>query len=125
MLVGAGRAKVGDESIGEALAAAPPDHDGSWPCQAVRDLLEELRNDDVDRGLQVKVFNNRGGTSRSLDEGGRQERELAEKYSASERQFLERWPRSAAIMRQLADTYESHARREDAEAERRRRGLDR
>ena len=72
----------------------------------------------------IKVYNNRGATSRSLDEGGRQEWDLSERYRAREGQFLERWPRTAAIMRRLADTYESHARREDTEAERRRRGLE-
>lgn len=34
------------------------------------------------------------------------------------------WPRTAAIFRRLAETYEAYARREDADAERRNRGLD-
>ena len=124
ILAEVGRAKIGDEKIGEALAAAPSDLDGTWPCQAVRDLLEELQNDDVDCGLQIKIFNNRGVTSRSLDEGGMQDIELSKNHRASQHRFLARWPRTGTIMRQLADTYESYARSEETEAERRRRGLD-
>lgn len=118
------RAEIGDEQIGQALAAAPADADGSWPCEAVRELLEELQNDRIDRGLEIRVFNNRGVTSRSLDEGGQQEWKLAGGYRARADRFVMRWPRTAAIFRRLAETYEADARREDAEAERRSRGLD-
>jgi hypothetical protein len=72
------RIEIGDEQIGQSLASAPADPDGSWPCESVRDLLEELRNDRIDRGLEIRVFNNRGVTSRSLEEGGQQEWKLAE-----------------------------------------------
>lgn len=118
------RVEIGDEQIGQALAAAPADDDGSWPCESVRALLEELQNDRIDRGLEIRIFNNRGVTSRSLEEGGRQEWKLAEDYRARADNFESRWPRTAAVFRRLAKTYEADARREDAEAERRRRGLD-
>lgn len=118
------RVEIGDEQIGQALASAPADPGGSWPCQPVRDLLEELQNDRIDRGLEIRVFNNRGVTSRSLEEGGQQEWKLAEGYRARAEQFVSRWPRTATIYRRLAETYEADARREDAEAERRSRGLD-
>ena len=64
------RLSVGDDEIGQALVAAPADDEG-WPCRAVRDLLEELKNDRVDAGFARRVFNNRGGTMRSLDAGAR------------------------------------------------------
>lgn len=124
LLAERGRVEIGDEQIGQALAAAPADADGSWPCEAVRDLLEELQNDRIDRGLEIRVFNNRGVTSRSLDEGGQKEWKLAEDYRARAEQFVTRWPRTAAIFRRLAETYKADARREDARAERRSRGLD-
>lgn len=120
-----GRAKIGDLHIGQALASAPPDQDGKWPCEPVRATLEELNNDEVERGLEIQIFNNRGVTSRSLDEGGIQERELAAKYRTNAEEFLERWPRTAAIFGRLARSYEADARREDADAELHRRGLDR
>lgn len=118
------RVEIGDEQIGQALASAPADPDGSWPCQPVRDLLEELQNDRIDRGLEIRVFNNRGVTSRSLEEGGQQEWKLAEGYRERAEQCVSRWPRTATIYRRLAETYEADACREDAEAERRSRGLD-
>lgn len=118
------RREVGDGQIGQALAAAPADPDGTWPCEAVRELLEELQNDRIDRGLELRVFNNRGVTSRSLDEGGRQEWTLAGDYRSRADQFVAHSPRTATIFRRLAETYEADARREDAGAERRRRGLD-
>jgi hypothetical protein len=118
------RVEIGDEQIGQALASAPADPDGSWPCEGVRDLLEELQDDRIDRGLEIRVFKNRGVTSRSLDEGGRKEWKLAEGYRARAEQFVTHWPRTDAIFRRLAETYEADARREDDEAERRSRGLD-
>ncbi len=118
------RTEIGDGQIGQALASAPADPDGSWPCESVRTLLEELQNDRIDRGFEIRVFNNRGATSRSLEEGGQQEWKLAEGYRARAEQFVTRWPRTAAIFRRLAETYEADARQEDAKAERRNRGLD-
>lgn len=124
LLAARSRVEVGDEQIGQALAAAPAADDGSWPCEPVRDLLEELQNDRIDRGLEIRLFNNRGVTSRSLDEGGRQEWDLAENYRERAQLLVGRWPRMAAVYRRLAETYEADARTEDAKAERRRRGLD-
>lgn len=117
------RLSVGDDEIGQVLVAAPADDEG-WPCREVRDLLEELKNDRVDAGFARRVFNNRGATMRSLDAGGAQEWELVRKYRAQAAEMRPRWRRLARIFDGLADTYEADARREDAAAERRRRGLD-
>jgi hypothetical protein len=117
------RVAVGDEEIGQALVAAPED-EFAWPCKEVRDLLEELQNDHVDSGFSRRIFNNRGATSRSFDEGGKQEWALVEQYRAAARQVRPTWQRLGRIFDRLAETYEQDARREDATAERRRRGLD-
>jgi hypothetical protein len=118
------RVAIGDRQIGEALAAAPVDPDGAWPVRAVRQLLEDLQSDDIERGIAVRLFNNRGVSSRSLDEGGRQEHQLAANYTRQFEQLKVDWPRAASIHRGLARSYEADARREDAAAERRRRGVD-
>ncbi len=123
LLEEADRLSVGDDEIGQALVASPGDDDG-WPCREVRDLLEELKNDRVDAGFRRRIFNNRGATMRSPDAGGQQEWELARKYRSQAAEMRPRWRRLARIFEDLADTYESDARREDAAAERRRRGLD-
>ena len=116
------RAAIGDEMIGAALVASPADPNGEWPGVAVRDLLERLQCDDVERGLQVAVSNQRGGTSRAVTEGGEQERRLADSYRAESRRFQE-WPRTAAVFTGLARSYEHEAGIHDRDAETRRRGL--
>ncbi len=116
------RVAVGDAMIGTALASSPADSNGDWPCEAVRNLLEGLDNDDIDQGLLLAVSNQRGVTSRSVTEGGEQERELAEYYRVRSQQF-QRWPRTAAIFTKLAHSYDHEAGVHDRDAEFRRRGL--
>ena len=120
----ADRRAVGEIHIGHVLAYAPADTDGTWPCKPVRDLLEELQSEKVEQGFETQIFNNRGVTSRSPEAGGDLEHELAAKYRRGAEQLSDRWPRSAAILRSLASTYEQDARRQDDEAERRRTGID-
>ncbi len=120
-----GRLGIGDEHIGRVFASSPPDPDGSWPPHAVRDLLERVQSSHMEDGLRLQIFNDRGVTTRALLAGGEQERTLAERYHEQSEQFVDRWPRTAAILRELAESYERSARREDDEAERLRRGLDR
>lgn len=123
-LIESGRGRIGDEQIGQALAASPADEDGLWPVRPIRELLEELHSDTIDNGLGIRLLNNRGATFRSLDEGGRMEWELAAKHRKQADELLPRWPRASRIHRGLAESYEADARREDAQAERHRRGLD-
>ena len=116
------RQRIGDTLIGAALAASPSDSDGEWPSAAVRDLIERVNSDDLDRGLTIAVCNRRGGTTRSPTDGGDQERELAARYRAQGHRFSQ-WPRTAAIFDSLASTYEHEAGIHDRRAEARRRGL--
>lgn len=118
------RRGVGEVHIGHVLAFTPADKDGTWPCEQVRDLLEELQLDKVEEGVETQIFNNRGSTSRDPESGGDQERDLVKKYVGWAERFSDRWPRAAAILRSLASTYEQDARRHDDEAERRRKGLE-
>ena len=114
-----GRGAIGDEMIGQILASSPPGSDGSWPHDAVRELIETLRNPRIEQGLHIGVVNRRGVTSRGIYEGGKQERELASNYNAVAERFAVRWPRTARVLRGLADDYSRQARSLDAEAERR------
>lgn len=113
---------VGDLRIGEALAHAPPDEDGTWPPVPVRDLMEELASDDLDRGFEIQVFNNRGVHFRD-PQGGDDERRLTATYRGHAEEARVAAPRVATILDRLAKTYETEARQHDDEAERRRRGL--
>jgi len=117
------RLEVSEIHIGRVLAFAPPDQDGTWPCVEVRNLLEHLQNERVERGLSSGIFSRRGMTTRGPEDGGGQELELAGMYRSQADQFADQWPRTAAVLRGLATQYESDARREESAAERDRRGL--
>lgn len=119
-----GRLEVGLVHFGHVLASAPPDDDGSWPPEVVRDLLEELQSEEVEGGLSTELVNRRGVTSRGLEEGGVQEMELAAKYRADADRWADEWPRIAALLRGIAKSYEADARRNEDSAERFRRGLE-
>jgi hypothetical protein len=119
------RLRVGDLHIGHLLAASPPDRDGAWPCQAVRDVLERVQSPWIERGMETEMFNSMGVTSRGVLDGGEQERSRAAIYLEQAERFHDRWPRMAAVLRDAAERLESAARRHDDEAERRRTGFDR
>ena len=116
------RTEQGDRMIGQALASSPAGADGQWPSMAVRGLIERLSSDDLDRGMRTAIFNQRGAAFSSPSDGGTQERELADQYRKQARLFSE-WPRTAAIFRSLASSYEREAQVMDREAESFRRGL--
>jgi hypothetical protein len=115
-----GRLEVADITIGEMLAHAPLGTDGVWPCEPVRDVLEELHSDAVVRGLHIGLFNARGTHWRG--EGGAQERELANKYRAWADALQYSHPYiSSVLLMGMVRTYEFDARREDTDANIRRR----
>jgi hypothetical protein len=123
LLATADRVDIGLNYLGQALASAPPDTDDLWPPLPVRDLFERLQSTALEGGFSTQIFNRRGVTSRGLEEGGTQEEALAAKYTADAEAFKDGWPRTAAILRGLAISYSSEARRNDTEAERFRQGL--
>jgi hypothetical protein len=121
----ASRYDAGMSHIGKMLVSAPPDADGSQPCEAVRDLLEDLQSEVIEEAFFIGVLNRRGVTSRRLEDGGTQEQELVRRHQTDAQRFADRWPRTAAILRSLAKNYENEARRDEESAERFRRGLER
>jgi len=104
--------------IGHVLAFSPDGEDGLWPHEAIRNVIEGLASDDVERGFEIQVANNRGVTSRSLGEGGNLERELANRYRSLAQSLVQSWPRTAAALRRIGMSYESDAKRQDERAER-------
>lgn len=119
-----GHLEVGDSRIGHVLAHGPADVDGSLPGLAVRNLLEKLESaNHLEHGLMIELRNSRGVTTRGLLDGGDQERTLAATYSKQAEAFADRWPRTAALLRKVVESYEQEARVMDEEAERRRTGL--
>ena len=81
-------------------------------------MIETLASEHLERGLETGHYNSRGVTMRNPTEGGEQERQLAKRYEKAAALMDERWHRTAAMLRRLADTYRRQARHEDNEAER-------
>jgi len=113
-----GRRAIGDERIGHVLSGSPMGEDGAWPHPSVRNVIEEVKSDDVERGIAIGLLNGRGIVSKELFEGGAQERALAEKYDGFAAIVKDQWPRTAGLLRRLADGYRAEAAREDERATR-------
>ena len=100
--------------IGKVFSTAPAAEDGVWPTLAVRDALEQVANEHIERGLHVALRNARGVHWRG--EGGAQERELAAKYRGWADAMEYSHPRVAAILRGVEKSYLSEAEWEDNDA---------
>jgi hypothetical protein len=111
------RKRITDQYVGHILAHAPSDHvDGIWPDRAIRAALENLSSDDVENGLAIERFNMRGAHWKQLNEGGVQERALAQQYRNWASALVE-WPRASAVLEKIAQGYDRDAEREDIEAQ--------
>jgi hypothetical protein len=107
------RQGVADLQIGEVLSNAPTDPDGTWPCVAVRDAMEDINSEEIFCGFAAGVFKQRGSYSKSLTEGGAQERALANKYQTHAESIRAGWPMTASVLQRIADDYKSRGRFED------------
>ena len=114
-----GRGQVGDLQIGQMLAAAPRDPDGIWPAIPVRDVIEITRSRDLERGIIAGIHNSRGPTWRSMTDDGAQERELAKDYRKCSEETALEWPRTSAMLEQIAKSYEHEGGWHVDDAERR------
>lgn len=117
LLSEAGRREIGDNQIGEYLARCTEGTDGIWPHEAVRNVIETVRSTDFERGVAISRFNSRGIVSRAPYEGGRQERELSDRYRENAQKLELTYPRTAGILRELANDYDRLAQGEDRRAE--------
>ena len=107
--------EVGDQIIGGLLANSPIGDDGVWPCEAVREVLENTPSKDIATGMCTGVYNSRGVVSRG--DSGEQERVLAEKYMSWARQVAPTHPFTASMLERIAESYEHDATRWDIDAE--------
>jgi len=123
LLVERDRREVGLQQFGQVLGHTPPDPDGTWPGVVVRDLLEDVQLEDIETGLYLHIVNSRSITSRGLEDGGDQELQLAGDYRAKAEELADTAPRTAALFRRVAASYEGDARQIENDAERFRRGL--
>ena len=114
-----GRADMGDQSIGQLLAKAPADETGPWPCLPVCKAMEAMASEHVAKGFRMGVYNARGAVWRG--EGGTQERELAAKYRNWAKTLTFEFPYVSGVIEGIAPSYDRDAKREDSEANVRKR----
>lgn len=111
----ADRLEVCDLNLGELFSRAPEDTDKAIPPVAVRQIIEECESEELERGLCMGFHNLRGVFSKSLYEGGKQEREFAAQYQHYA-EICSKWPRTAAALRSVAEDYLRNAAQEDERA---------
>ncbi|MFQ5891129.1 MAG: hypothetical protein ACE5JR_13980 [Gemmatimonadota bacterium] len=73
-------------------------------------MIDEVASAELQRGFEVAVYNGRGIVSRDPAEGG-------VRYPGFAVALSDHWPRTAAMLRRLADRHRAEARRENQEAE--------
>ncbi|WP_157281301.1 hypothetical protein [Methyloversatilis universalis] len=111
------REKITDQRIGAILAHAPISRsDNAWPHEAVRSIIERLCSPEIERGLAIERFNMRGVYSKAMDEGGDQERALANQSQAWADAMPE-YPRTAAMLVGIANNWLREAERADVDAQ--------
>lgn len=113
------RKDVGDSHIGKVLAHSMSEEEDVWPPETVCKIIDGIQSDELDNGFMVEVYNKRGVVTKSPFEGGHQERALAEQFRRYANKWAIRYPKTSAILMEVAEGYENEARREDKEAERR------
>jgi hypothetical protein len=114
-----GRADIGDQKIGQILAAAPVGSDGVWPCEPVREVLEDIASPEIASGMGIAVYNSRG--IHRLSDDAADERALASKYRTWSRKLAFEYPYVANLVEQIAARYDHEADREVSDAAVRRR----
>jgi excisionase family DNA binding protein len=110
------RADIGDHQIGQTLSGLEEGLDGIWPPEVIRELIEDLKSANFETGLTIGILNSRGVTFRGVYDGGAQEWALASKYRGWSQALGNKWPRTAQLLRRLADDIERLARRGDLAA---------
>lgn len=113
------REVIGDQHIGQILACAPVGADGIWPHSALRDLIDRVGSLQLESGIRTGIFNGRGAFARSLTEGGAQERAIAARHRGYAEALAVSHPRTAGMLRRIAEDYERFAEHEDERAEQR------
>lgn len=111
------REEIGDQLIGMVMSGAPNDVDRAWPLIPIRDLMERISSEHFETGLRIGRYNGRGVITRDPLGGGSLERSEAEGYEAMATVTATRWPRTAALLRFMAQQARTEAAHEDEESD--------
>ena len=106
-----------DLKLAEVLSRFPSDKDGMWPHVALRNSLERIKSSMLDEHIPYALYNSRGVRTRSVLEGGDQERKLAVDYHEWSKAMKTKWPRTSKVLKSLARMLDNDAKREDVDLE--------
>ncbi len=109
------REKVCEHLLGELFSTPRPAEDGIWPPKPIRDVLEQILNEEMSVGLEIALRNKRGAFWRKRDAGGKQERELAAIYQQGVELLQYSHPKIAKVLNRMVQNYESEALWQDGE----------
>ena len=79
----------------------------------MREIIEDARSQDLERGINIAILNSRGMTWRALETGGQPERLLADKYQDYAQRVGTQWPRTQRMLHRIAENWDQLARQED------------
>ena len=105
-----------EKILGQILAHAPADEDGTWPFLPARNVLDRPELEEMRTGFSIGARNKRGITSRSPCDGGYQERDLSTHYRSQAERIQYVHPNMAATLEKIAKSYEYEGRAEDLDA---------
>lgn len=109
---------IADQHIGKLLACAEESSAKPelWPPAAVCTVIERFSSEQIERGFALECINKRGVYSKAINEGGGQERALAERYRNWADEAAD-FPRTATLLLKVSDSWIAYAEREDLSAE--------
>lgn len=109
--------EIADQYVGHVLAHAVQNPDeGFWPPSAICAVIEKFAAEQIENGFSIECFNKRGVFSKTIHEGGEQERMLASTYEHWAAEILN-FPRTSAILSSIAESWAHKAKQEDIRAE--------
>lgn len=88
--------------LGRALANSPIGEDGYYPCESVREAIQEYGDECLENEYVISIFNQRGVFSPT---GGTAERELAKKYKRNADAMRTKYSKVASIYDKLCEKY--------------------
>lgn len=109
------REKITEYYIGELLSYSIT-KSMTIPEQICK-LLESLQNDIIEEGFFINEINKRGVFTKSMFEGGQQERAIADKYKKMSKTINPKYQRTLKLVEKIVKSYEYDAEIEDKRAE--------
>ena len=107
-----GRLGVGDICIGSLLSNSPEGNDGIWPCEQVRDALDEVYSERIGEGFKT---GRRKSFRTHIGHGGGPEREIENQHREWAGRIQYSHPRTSKILLDIAEHYSDLGKHYDKE----------